>query len=568
MRVAIYLALTTTAVLAQKVSRDGCCGGSLGQTCLKSSFGECCNKDGFCGASPAYCRSGCQPKFGHCDKKHDNNNNNNKGHSRLKSSHNGRCGSGTGLTCFGFNHRDTCCSRHGRCGYSDAYCGRGCQVGFGECHDAKPLPGKPFLTTSTYSRGFIPNIFSGLPIASTPVSMSPILAPDAIQPSSSTASFLFASSAPLSSVVTASSSPVSAAFNVAPISGALSSSIASSSSIALSSLEDVSSIGSSSHVKPASVEPLLPMPTTSLGLVFSSDISSKFITADSSPLSSSDVMSLVESSLPIQSSSSVQGISSMGSSPSLEPSIASSSSAQVAFSIEPSSSIASSSIEDNRFVILPIPSSSEVVSSSEVFSSAQVAFSIEPSSSIASSSIEDNRFVILPIPSSSEVVSSSEVFSSAPMPSPTIGNPGFDDFPARSNASPWILYGPVSVEAYDLFPKRSLPNAGYFSGENGIKSYEQYIDNLDTTKTYRIVFYHAPFGTPTADGCTLYTRIGGQVISAVALQPSDVDGVYVQIVSDPFKPSASSRLLDISKDCRYSIRDVSLIDDVSIEEVS
>ncbi|KAK0391281.1 hypothetical protein NLU13_0782 [Sarocladium strictum] len=49
-----------------KVSEDGRCGGSTGQTCKGSTFGDCCSKKGRCGRKTRHCACGCQSDFGEC----------------------------------------------------------------------------------------------------------------------------------------------------------------------------------------------------------------------------------------------------------------------------------------------------------------------------------------------------------------------------------------------------------------------------------------------------------------------------------------------------------------------
>ncbi|KAL9089466.1 MAG: hypothetical protein Q9165_005787 [Trypethelium subeluteriae] len=49
-----------------KVSLDGACGGSTGQTCQGSIMGNCCSAHGYCGSSGDYCGNGCQAEFGTC----------------------------------------------------------------------------------------------------------------------------------------------------------------------------------------------------------------------------------------------------------------------------------------------------------------------------------------------------------------------------------------------------------------------------------------------------------------------------------------------------------------------
>ncbi|KAI2643393.1 glycosyl hydrolase family 61-domain-containing protein [Xylaria nigripes] len=49
-----------------KVSQDGTCGPASGNTCLGSTFGDCCSPKGWCGYSLDYCSTGCQGQFGRC----------------------------------------------------------------------------------------------------------------------------------------------------------------------------------------------------------------------------------------------------------------------------------------------------------------------------------------------------------------------------------------------------------------------------------------------------------------------------------------------------------------------
>lgn len=51
-----------------KVSLDGSCGGTTGQTCSGSTFGSCCSQYGYCGTGEVYCAADtCQSTFGTCD---------------------------------------------------------------------------------------------------------------------------------------------------------------------------------------------------------------------------------------------------------------------------------------------------------------------------------------------------------------------------------------------------------------------------------------------------------------------------------------------------------------------
>ncbi|KAF1923130.1 carbohydrate-binding module family 18 protein [Didymella exigua CBS 183.55] len=50
-----------------RVSLDGACGGTTGQTCSGSTFGTCCSEYGYCGSTDIYCTGACQPTFGTCN---------------------------------------------------------------------------------------------------------------------------------------------------------------------------------------------------------------------------------------------------------------------------------------------------------------------------------------------------------------------------------------------------------------------------------------------------------------------------------------------------------------------
>lgn len=52
---------------AEVLSKDGTCGGDLGQTCSGSEFGGCCSRYGRCGSTRLHCGCGCQSAFGQCN---------------------------------------------------------------------------------------------------------------------------------------------------------------------------------------------------------------------------------------------------------------------------------------------------------------------------------------------------------------------------------------------------------------------------------------------------------------------------------------------------------------------
>ncbi|KAI1854020.1 hypothetical protein JX265_003656 [Neoarthrinium moseri] len=116
----------TCATVDDSISTDGQCG-SNGKTCEGSAFGDCCSSGGWCGGSETHCGAGCQEAFGNCT---SNGNNPPSGDISID----GNCGS-NGKTCQGSAFGD-CCSSSGFCGGSDAFCGAGCQTGFGVCSAA------------------------------------------------------------------------------------------------------------------------------------------------------------------------------------------------------------------------------------------------------------------------------------------------------------------------------------------------------------------------------------------------------------------------------------------------
>ena len=99
-------------------------------------------------------------------------------------------------------------------------------------------------------------------------------------------------------------------------------------------------------------------------------------------------------------------------------------------------------------------------------------------------------------------------------------------------------------------------------------SVTQVIDNIDTSKTYRIVFYYVKFDTPTANACTLTTTIGTQtILTEVNAAPRTPNNTFDQKITASFQPTDSSMPLTIGVICTSVTLNRSCIDDVSIEEV-
>ena len=125
---------TTTATPPQStISTDGTCSGAKGLTCQGSVYGNCCSQYGYCGRTNVYCGAGCQSGFGTCG-----------GTPPVstppvnKVSPDGTCAGVNGYTCKG-SAFGNCCSKNGYCGGTNAYCGAGCQGGFGTCVSVIPV---------------------------------------------------------------------------------------------------------------------------------------------------------------------------------------------------------------------------------------------------------------------------------------------------------------------------------------------------------------------------------------------------------------------------------------------
>ena len=101
-------------------------------------------------------------------------------------------------------------------------------------------------------------------------------------------------------------------------------------------------------------------------------------------------------------------------------------------------------------------------------------------------------------------------------------------------------------------------------------AFQQTIDNLDITKSYRIVYYYVKFDTPSPSGaCSIVTTIGGQQIGSIVLTaPRTPNNQFEQSISTTFQPSTSLLSLSIGIACISTSSTRYYIDDVSIEEVT
>ena len=97
---------------------------------------ECCSQYGWCGLTAAYCGAGCLSAFGTCTGTTPPTTTppTTPPTSTPPVSTNGRCGNGFATSC----PSSQCCSQYSYCGATTAYCGTGCQSGFGTCTGLTP----------------------------------------------------------------------------------------------------------------------------------------------------------------------------------------------------------------------------------------------------------------------------------------------------------------------------------------------------------------------------------------------------------------------------------------------
>ncbi|TDZ49968.1 Lectin-B [Colletotrichum trifolii] len=151
----------------KSVSTDGLCGGTKGQTCQGSTFGDCCSEWGYCGSSSGHCSGKCQTSFGTCSAGGGAVSSPAGGSrpasssaarpassstSNVRTSPDGSCGGSNGYTC----PAGKCCSKTGYCDVGDDFCGFGCQTAFslGTCQTcpgatcAGTISGNPQCSTN------------------------------------------------------------------------------------------------------------------------------------------------------------------------------------------------------------------------------------------------------------------------------------------------------------------------------------------------------------------------------------------------------------------------------------
>ncbi len=136
---------------AGSVTTDGSCGAGNGNTvCGNWPNGACCSQYGFCGNDTAHCGAGCQN--GPCTGSSSSSSTSASSTSASSTSASstgtagsvttdGSCGTQNGNTVCGNFYLGGCCSSHGYCGNTTAYCGDGCQSG--PCY---PVSTEPTIT--------------------------------------------------------------------------------------------------------------------------------------------------------------------------------------------------------------------------------------------------------------------------------------------------------------------------------------------------------------------------------------------------------------------------------------
>ena len=131
---------------AGSVTTDGSCGAGNGNTvCGNWPNGACCSQYGFCGNDTAHCGAGCQngPCTGSSSSSSTSASSTSASSTGTAGSvtTDGSCGTQNGNTVCGNFYLGGCCSSHGYCGNTTAYCGDGCQSG--PCY---PVSTEPTIT--------------------------------------------------------------------------------------------------------------------------------------------------------------------------------------------------------------------------------------------------------------------------------------------------------------------------------------------------------------------------------------------------------------------------------------
>jgi hypothetical protein len=106
---------------------------------------------GWCGSGTLYCGEGCQAGFGQCGinvPQSSSSISTAPPAQPTKVSTDATCGGTSGMTCQG-SVFGNCCSPAGWCGGTAAYCGDGCQSGFGTCGDSAKAPNSAVSATSS-----------------------------------------------------------------------------------------------------------------------------------------------------------------------------------------------------------------------------------------------------------------------------------------------------------------------------------------------------------------------------------------------------------------------------------
>jgi len=141
---------------AGSVTTNGSCGAGNGNTvCGNWPNGACCSQYGFCGNDTAHCGAGCQngPCTGSSSASSTSASSTSASSTSASSTSasstgtagsvttDGSCGTQNGNTVCGNFYLGGCCSSHGYCGNTTAYCGDGCQSG--PCY---PVSTEPTIT--------------------------------------------------------------------------------------------------------------------------------------------------------------------------------------------------------------------------------------------------------------------------------------------------------------------------------------------------------------------------------------------------------------------------------------
>ncbi|KAF2028980.1 hypothetical protein EK21DRAFT_90197 [Setomelanomma holmii] len=457
----------------------------------------------------------------------------------VKVSDDGSCGGTGGMTCQGSTFGN-CCSFYGWCGSTSGYCkADNCNPAFGTCNSASSSSSSSTRKATTLTT-----------ITRSSVSSSSTEASSASSSSSSKVSSSSASSTKISS--SASSTKVSSASSTKASSSA-SSTKASSSSV---SSTKVSSSASSTKVSSS---------------VSSTKVSSSASSTKVSSSASSTKVSSSASSTKVSSSASSTKVSSLASSTKVSSSVSSTKTYSSASSTKISSSASSTKVSSSSISSTKVSSSASSTKVSSSASSTMVSSSSASPTQVSSSIASSTQ-------ASSTLASSTTASSSSALPTPTpqtcftapsnyISNGGFEN-----GFDSWSSQNSYAQQYY----KNTEPHTGTYAagalyigpGGSGGINLSQHGTTVATGTQILVNVYVKQVSA--ANTCTFTVKYNGATLATETLEQGDV-GSYLQVGtgSTPHTVTGSGAGLVIQASCRNVVfnKNMFFIDDVTVTAV-